>query len=357
MTKYHFLSFVFWGLFFSAAFAQNGKWPSVNIKTKVSKDSGGLKLSDVIVMPVVKGEVWKDVNGNLINAHGAGILFYEGIYYLYGEIKKGKTWLVPQQNWEDYRVPAGGVSCYSSKDLVHWAYRGVALSSVISGGSHDLDTGRVMERPKVIYNPVTRKFVMWLHVDKNDYSYAKAGVAVSNRPEGPYQYISSVRPNGQMSRDMTLFQDDNGKAYLIYTSEDNNTMHICLLTRDYLSPSPTYIRILEGQRREAPAMFKHSGKYYLITSLCSGWDANAATYAVADSILGEWKQKGNPCIGPHADVTFYGQSTFVLPINGQRNALLFLADRWNKTNLEDSRYLWLPLHVENGKVQIKWEPE
>jgi len=48
-----------------------------------------------------------------INAHGAGVLFHNGVYYLYGEIKKGKTWLVPGQTWEDYRVPAGGVSCYS----------------------------------------------------------------------------------------------------------------------------------------------------------------------------------------------------------------------------------------------------
>ena len=44
-------------------------------------------------------------------------LYYRGMYYLFGEVKKGKTWLVPGQQWEDYRVPAGGVSCYSSSDL------------------------------------------------------------------------------------------------------------------------------------------------------------------------------------------------------------------------------------------------
>ena len=44
---------------------------------------------------------------------------------MFGEIKKGKTWLVPNQSWEDYRVPAGGVSCYSSKDLVKWKYEGL----------------------------------------------------------------------------------------------------------------------------------------------------------------------------------------------------------------------------------------
>ncbi len=30
-------------------------------------------------------------------------MYHAGVYYLYGEIKKGKTWLVPGQDWEDYR--------------------------------------------------------------------------------------------------------------------------------------------------------------------------------------------------------------------------------------------------------------
>ena len=66
--------------------------------------------------------------GDVINAHGAGVMEHDGVYYLYGEIKKGKTRLVPGQNWEDYRVDAGGVSCYSSRDLVHWENEGVALA-------------------------------------------------------------------------------------------------------------------------------------------------------------------------------------------------------------------------------------
>ena len=304
--------------------------------------------------PIVTGEPWMDTEGRSINAHGAGILYYEGVYYMYGEIKKGKTWLVQGQNWEDYRVPAGGVSCYSSKDLLHWKDEGVALAPTTGDASSDLDTGRVIERPKVIYNQRTHQFVMWMHIDKSDYSYAHAGVAVSDRPAGPFQYLGSLRPNGQMSRDMTLFQDDNGKAYLVYASEDNNTMQICLLSEDYRSPTRTYIRILENQRREAPAMFRYRGKYFLITSLCTGWDPNPANYAVADSIMGRWEQKGNPCTGTDADKTFYAQSSFVLPLAGEPGSFIFIADRWNKLNLEDSRYIWLPLAVKDDKVKIPW---
>jgi hypothetical protein len=304
--------------------------------------------------PVILGQPWKDTRGMPINAHGAGLLYHNGTYYMFGEIKKGKTWLVAGQNWEDYRVSAGGISCYTSKDLLHWKFQEVALPPTTGDPSSDLDTSRVIERPKVLYNRKTKKFVMWMHIDKNDYSYARAGVAVSDQPQGPYHYIGAVRPNGQMSRDMTVFQDDDGRAYLVYSSENNNTMQVCLLSEDYLAPTRSYTRILENQRREAPAMFKSGDKYYLITSLCSGWDPNAAIYAVADSVMGVWKIEGNPCTGKDADKTFYSQSTYVLPLEGKPGQFLFMADRWNKTDLEDSRYIWLPLTVKDGKVEIKW---
>ncbi len=317
-------------------------------------------LSAVIVyaqtgnLPVITGEIYKDTAVNVINAHGAGMLYHDSTYYLFGEIKKGETWFVIGQSWEDYRVPAGGVSCYSSNNLKHWKYEGVALSPVIGDSSNDLDTSKVIERPKVNYDSANKKFVMWMHIDANDYSYSRAGVAVSDNPAGPYTYKGSVRPNGQMARDMTVFKDDDNKAYLIYSSENNNTMNICLLSKDYLSPTKTYSRILIDKRREAPAMFKSEGKYYLITSGCTGWSPNEASYAVAESPLGSWKELGNPCSGPGAETTFQSQSTFVLPVAGKPNTFLFMADRWNKTNLEDSRYVWLPLRVDKGKVVIKW---
>src|SRR5215469_5002862 len=88
----------------------------------------------------VDGQLY-DTDKNLVNAHGAGILYHDGVYYMFGEIKKGNTWLVPGQSWEDYRVPAGGISCYSSKDLKHWKYRGVALAPVKGKPESDIDTG------------------------------------------------------------------------------------------------------------------------------------------------------------------------------------------------------------------------
>jgi beta-xylosidase len=242
------------------------------------------------------------------------------------------------------------VSCYSSGDFEHWVYRGIALTPTTDGS--DLDTGMVIERPKVIYNSSTRQFVMWMHIDSNNYAYARAGVAVSDRPEGPYHYLGSVRPNGQMSRDMTLFRDDDGKAYLVYSSENNQTMQVCLLSPDYLHPTTDYRRILVGRNREAPAMLKNGKRYYLVTSACTGWSPNAALLATAYSPFGPWKEAGNPCAGPGSDSTFGAQSTYIVYLVRDRK-YLFMADRWNKTNLPMSGYLWLPLEIEKKGIVIR----
>ncbi len=107
--------------------------------------------------------------------------------------------------------------------------------------------------------------------------------------------------------------------------------------------------------REAPAVFKHNNKYYILSSGCTGWDPNVAELAVADSIMGPWTVVGNPCTGPDADKTFYGQSTYVQKIEGMADAYIAMFDRWNKKDLENSRYVWLPVVFgKDGKIVMPW---
>lgn len=329
------------------------------------------------------GEIWKDTSGRPINAHGGGVMFHEGAYYWYGEVKEGRTY-VPACNasWGGTRVVAGGVSCYRSTDLVNWENLGIVLPSVPDDPNHDLHCDKVIERPKVIYNNKTRRFVMWLHVDSIDYKAAMSGVAIADTPAGPFQYLGGFRPNagvwpdnateadksgtalardfegGQMARDMTLFVDDDGTAYQFYASEENATLHVSLLTEDYLKPSGKYARIFVGRSMEAPAVFKRGGKYCIIASGCTGWNPNAARSAVADHPFGPWKELGNPCIGKDAELTFHSQSTFVLQIQGRKDAFIFMADRWKQWDLADSRYVWLPIAFDpGGKPTIRWDDE
>lgn len=214
--------------------------------------------------------------------------------------------------------------------------------------AHDLHKSNVLERPKVIYNDRTGKYVMWMHVDDTNYTKAAVGVAMSDSPTGPFDYLYSKRPHGFDSRDMTLFRDEDGVAYLIYSSEDNSELHIGPLNQDYLDVTHVMRRILVGQHREAPALFKHQGTYYMITSGCTGWAPNEALAHAAESIMGPWETMGNPCIGGNKIfrlTTFFAQSTFVVPLPGITGSFIFMADRWNPADLRDSRYVWLPLTV------------
>lgn len=303
---------------------------------------------------IVPGTVWHDTDGKPINAHGGGILYHDGTYYWYGEYKGDSTRYSPDicVGW---RAEAGGVACYSSADLAEWTFEGVVLPPDTANSSSDLHPSQIIERPKVVYNDKTEKFVMWVHIDDPNYEKAHAGVAVADSPTGPFTYLGSCKPNGEDSRDQTLFKDDDGRAYHIYSSEWNKTLHIGLLNEDYTRHTGTYTRNFVGQYREAPAVFKHEGKYYLISSGCTGWDPNTAQCAVADSMLGEWTVIGNPCKGEGAETTFGAQSTFVLPVEGQEGRLVAMFDRWNKTDLDGSRYVWLPIAFTDGRPVIEWK--
>jgi len=343
------------------------------------------------------GELWLDDRGVHINAHGGGVLFHAGVYYWYGEHKIAG---------EAGNAAHVGVHVFSSCDLCNWKDEGIALK-VSDESKSPIARGCILERPKVIFNPRTKKFVMWFHLEPGgkDYADSVSGVAVADKVTGPFEFLRAFRPNagvwpmnvpeadkhplsadelaglesmdvaggprpwypkqllfrrdfagGQMARDMTLFVDDDGSAYHIYASEGNGTLHISKLADDYLSPAGKYIRVLPGRFNEAPAMLKWRGRYFLFTSDCTGWAPNPARLLAADSIFGEWEELGNPCIGSGEQVTntFNSQSAFILPVQGRAEAFIFMADRWNPLDAIDGRYVWLPVEFKHGVPTVSW---
>ncbi|KAI3739296.1 hypothetical protein L2E82_29699 [Cichorium intybus] len=216
------------------------------------------------------GRIWLDTDGNPIQAHGGGILYDDRsmTYYWYGEYKDGPTYHAHKK--AAARVDIIGVGCYSSKDLWTWKNEGIVLPAEQTDETHDLHISNVLERPKVIYNQNTNKYIMWMLIDDTNYTKAAVGTAVSDSPTGPFTYLKSIRPHNSDSRDMTIFKDDDNTAYLIYSSDDNTELHIGPLTRDYLDVTPVMRRVLVGQHREAPTLFKHEGTYYMVTSGCTG---------------------------------------------------------------------------------------
>ena len=205
----------------------------------------------------------------------------------------------------------------------------------------DGSDGCVIERPKMLYNSKTKKYVIWFHADgttpsskgQSNYGKAKAGIAISDSPVGPFKLLGSyllVQDDkydhtwdniGGHVRDMNLFQDDDGTAYVIYSSDGNTNTYIVKLNEEYTNISKSdgnnpiegidYIVTFIKNSREAPALFKANNKYYMITSGCTGWNPNPAEYAISDNILGEWKIIGNPCTDEGSSTTYDTQSTCV----------------------------------------------
>ena len=178
------------------------------------------------------------------------------------------------------------------------------------------------------------------------------------KESGGDEYMKFLRRDlegGQMSRDMTLFVDDDGTAYHIHAAEENYTLNISELSDDYTSFTDRWVRILPGGHNEAPALLKRNGKVFMITSGCTGWAPNEARLHVAESLFGKWKYRGNPCIGKDAELTFHSQSTYILPVEGKRDTFIFMADRWKPRDLSDSRYIWLPITFHSGAPSLRWE--
>ncbi|MFH0179864.1 RICIN domain-containing protein [Streptomyces cacaoi] len=268
-----------------------------------------------------------DSNGNPVHAHGGGVLKVGAYYYWFGENRNADN---------SFRY----VSVYRSTDLAHWEFRNHVLTR---DSDPELQSANI-ERPKVMYNRATGQFVMWMHKENaTDYGEARAAVAVSSTVDGDYTWRGSFRPLGHMSRDITTFVDTDGTGYMISAANENADLHVYRLNSDYTAVDAQVQKLWSGQWREAPAMFKRDGVYFLLTSHATGWAPNQQKYATASSVSGTWS--GLSDVG---DSTAYGsQTAFVLPVQGTSGtSYLYMGDRWGNSFggvVNDSQYVWLPL--------------
>jgi len=291
---------------------------------------------------VTSGLQFRDTSGNPVHAHGGGVLKVGDYYYWFGENRNADN---------TFRY----VSAYRSTDLRTWEFR----NNVLTQSSHaELNVANI-ERPKVTFNSSTGQFVMWMHKENGrDYGEARAAVATSSTVDGNYTYRGSFRPLNHMSRDITLFRDDDGTGYMISAANENADLHVYRLTADYLGIAAQVQRLWPGSWREAPAMFKRNGVYFLLTSGATGWGPNQQRYSTASSVTGTWSALQN--IGDNT--AFGSQTAYVLPVQGsQTTSYLYLGDRWAGAwngQVNSSEYVWLPLQFpSNTTMTMSWNPQ
>ncbi|MFI1356556.1 RICIN domain-containing protein [Streptomyces sp. NPDC020898] len=292
---------------------------------------------------ITNGTQFTATNGAPVHAHGGGVIKVGSYYYWFGEHRNA-------DNTFQY------VDAYRSTDLKNWEFRNHVLTR---SSASELTTANI-ERPKVMYNAATGKYVMWMHKENGaDYSEARAAVAVSDTVDGNYTWQGSFRPlNTHMSRDITVFVDTDGAGYMISAARENYDLQIYRLTADYTGIAALVADPWHNGHREAPALFKRNGVYFMLTSGATGWNPNQQQYATATSITGPWTAMAN--VG---DSTTYGsQTAYVLPVQGSSGtSYLYMGDRWGNAfggTVNDSRYVWLPLSFPSSTtMSMSWSPE
>lgn len=292
---------------------------------------------------VPNGTQFTDASGAPVHAHGGGIIEVGDHYYWFGENR--------HESHNGFRY----LSVYRSTDLKNWEWRNDVLSEESDPELQDAN----LERPKVIHNEETGQFVMWLHKENSEnYAEARAAVAVSDTVDGDYEWQGSFRPLDHMSRDITLFVDQDGTGYMVSAARENYDLHIYRLTDDYTGIDELVANPWPGDHREAPALFERDGVYYMLTSGSTGWDPNQQMYATATDIEGDWSEMTE--VGD--ETGFDSQTAFVLPVQGtEETSYLYMGDRWGNATggvVNDSEYVWLPIEFPTDEsMELEWAPE
>ena len=339
------------------------------------------------------GKPWLDTEGKPIQAHGFSVFHKDGTWYWYGENKaytdgKNGIW-----HW--------GVRAYRSTDLYNWEDMGLLIAPDLEGKVPSLHPTSKMDRPHIIYNEKTKKFVCWLKIMEGDGWTQTETVLTADRFLGPYTVVRPrIQPLGMNAGDFDLVVDPvTKKAYYFFERVHSET--ICAeLTDDYTNVNGNYSVHFphpEGTPyvREATAHCERNGKHYLITSGTSGYYPNPSEVAVADDYHGPYTVLGNPHPEDESHTSYHSQISSIFKVPGKKDLYIACADRWLPSynclsyeqllgiralrkagrfeemqkeldkfglstvmNTSLAEYVWLPLRfADDGMVYVDWKDE
>ena len=336
------------------------------------------------------GQPWLDTDGNRIQAHAGYVLYIDDTFYWYGENK--------EKSFSEYEIWHWGVRLYSSKDLYNWKSEGIIMMPQPDDPDSPMHPNSKMDRPHILYNEKTQKFVLWMKVmGERDEQYMV--IAVSDTIKGPFTIVNKKHhPCGMNSGDFDLVKFEDGHAVIVF-ERVHSDMVVMDLTDDYLSTTDRYSVHYERSAppyvREAPAVFFRNGRGYVITSGTTGKLPNPSETAVFDDIHGEWTILGDPHVNDPKKTSFDSQISCIFRHPQYVDLYIAMADRWltdladdapsgveyfaarfdknypmseerraelkriqfpeiSKKNTANAEYVWLPIRFENGIPKIYW---
>ncbi|WP_395396500.1 family 43 glycosylhydrolase [Novosphingobium sp. BL-8A] len=334
-----------------------------------------------------------------MQAHGGSILKVGNLFYWYGENKEKTTGTNGIWHW--------GVRCYSSSDLYNWDDCGVIIPPVTDDPKSPLNPSKAMDRPHILFNRASGKFVCWIKVMENPYQ--TRAVLVADAITGPYRIVAQgILPVGMSAGDFDLVTSpDDDKAYM-YFERVHSEMICADLTRDYTDFTGYYSTHMPHAGppsvREAPAWFRRKGKQYLATSGTTGYFPNPSEIAMADTFHGPWTTLGDLHPSDRSRTSFNSQISSIFRHPAKKDLYIALGDRWlpnlagpafddgsmskdmdsgltkvmrdrtaklsagertalmsmmntEKTNTSIARYVWLPIRFDGERPVIEWHDE
>ncbi|OAG00758.1 glycoside hydrolase family 43 protein [Paraphaeosphaeria sporulosa] len=295
---------------------------------------------------IVPGARWRDTAGNLVNAHAGCVTVDEesGKFFLFGEYKV------------QGQVEGGGVAVYSSDDLATWESHGFALKPV--EGHPYLDPKMIIQRPKVVYSDATEKYHMFWHADNSTYGLLLQGFAQADNITGPYSFVDATSPLGNWSQDFGVFTDyKDGRSYALYSNGDRKEARDVYLTsyNSNKTALDTVVHRFDKYDLEAPTIIQTESSYFALMSHKTGYRPNNVVAFRADKLSGPWSQPF--IVAPLNTRTYNSQSGFALRIKGRkRTTHLYLGDQWDSNSLWESRYIWLPVAIDERKksLSVEW---
>lgn len=336
------------------------------------------------------GKQWLDTAGKPIQAHGACVFYENSGYYWIGENKEFT-------DGKNKKIWTWGIRMYASRDLYNWEDRGLIVEPDVKNKKSVLHPSRKMDRPHLIYNGKTKKYVLWLKYFDQKCHYT---VLTADRIEGPYAIVRErLRPFGRKAGDYDLAVDEaTGQGYL-YCELDHTDVVAVKLNDDYTDiqgePSYIYRNLKPPLSREGVTHLRHGGKHYILTSGMMGYIPNPSEVAVSDDWMTGYTVQGNPHVNDSSRASFNSQISGVFPV-ANSDLLVAVADRWvpefvmdaqrydwiyrairsnydrrvkatlrekialtktpmvGSANTSIARYVWLPITFEGDRLKIFW---
>lgn len=341
------------------------------------------------------GQVWLDTEGKRIQAHGGSVITVGDTFYWYGENKEKTTGKDEIWHW--------GVRCYSSKDLYNWKDEGIIIPPDLKDPASPLYPASMMDRPHIIYNERTGKYVAWLKIMGEPSFFA---VLAADHILGPYTMVNPrENPCGLFVGDFDLAVDPETKDAYVISEKPHTSVYCARLNREYTHASEGYSEhfshVGPPESREAPAHFVRNGIHYLITSGTTGYFPNESEAAWSKDWHGPYTVQENPHVNDPSKTSFGSQISSVFKHPWKKDLYIALGDRWRpdlperygsrfysgemegeiqekfkkifdpsetfvfteedakdmRINSSVADYVWLPIQFVDNKVQIVWKDQ